>query len=434
MFGVGSQYGVGTRVASPQIGGAVLLRGSVAWVRRSSLVAALLVIGVSGAQASSGPMPSCGRADCSRAGTIRWTRLLPGAYVVHDDSRGTVPAVGEPFAAIGDDVAVFGLGTTILAYDAESGIPRWAVEPKQLAAGARIVSVRVWQAVVTVGIAAAGTVSSQPTQTDLILDSATGRLIRSYPSTSFGGTVAADARHAVVVGPGAVTSYNNVTGKMSWRRPTGAAAQTWQLDGDYLYVTVAAGGYLGGQPTTALRRIDLRSGVERIVSPAARVFAGTFSAALDGVVLFSGVSGVTAYSGSTAARLWHVADAVPQAVDLGQQRFYLAEGAEVAGVDPRGVVQAEMPGSPSLYGERNGVALGLDIGAGGQAWGVSTQSQHVVWSTGPLPWPHVFVDLSGLGGSADPRSDAIILAVCGQPNLNTSPPQCTRPELVVINR
>jgi hypothetical protein len=403
-------------------------------VRRASLATALLVIGVSGAQASSGPLPSCESAHCARAGTLRWTRLLPGAYLVHDDSRGTMPAAGEPFAAIGEGVAVLGLGATVVAYAAGSGVPRWSVQLRSLTPGARVVSTRVWPAVVTVGVAAAATGLSQPTQLEMVVDSATGRLIRSYPSVAFGGVVAADARHAVVVGAGAVTSYSNVTGKVIWRRQTGTAEQAWQLDGDYLYMAVSAGGYLGGQPTTALRRIDLRSGAAQVIGSGRQPFAGRLSAALGGVVLFSGLSGVTAYDGTDGARLWHRAGAVPQGVDLGQQRFYLSEGAVVTGVDPGGAVQAELPGSSGLYGERNGVAFGLDIGARGQAWGVSTQSQHVVWSAGPLPWPHVFADLSGLGGSADPRSDAIILTTCGQADLDSVPPRCGRPELVAINR
>jgi len=61
-------------------------------------------------------------------------------------------------------------------------------------------------------------------------------------------------------------------------------------------------------------------------------------------------------------------------------------------------------------------------------------SQHVIWSTSKFGWPHVFVDFSGLGGSADPRRRAIILAVCAQATPNVSPPRCAKPELMVINR
>ncbi len=413
-----------------------MLRGSVAWMCRGPLVAVLLGACASGAQASiARPESSCGRPSCSRAGSVRWQELLPGPYVVHDDSRGTEPAAGEPYAAIGDQLAVLGLGTVVAAYDARQGNPRWTVRLPVLRPGGQIVSARAWPGVVTVGVTMApSTHTARATQREMVLSAATGRLIRSYPSIPFGGTVAADARHTVVVGPGAVTSYDNADGRASWIRPTGTAPQRWQLDGHDLYVTVAAGGYLGSQPVTALRRIDLRSGAERIIRPRSATFPGTLGAALDGVVLFSGSTGVTAYSGSTGRRLWQLPGAVPQTVDPSLRLFYFTDGSVLAGVDPRGNVLSRLSGSAAMYGERDGVALGLDEGAGGEAWGLDIASQQVIWSTSTLPWPHLFVDLSGIGGSADPRGNAIILAACAQANLSLSPPQCPRPELVVINR
>ncbi len=414
-----------------------MLRGSVAWLCRGSLVAVLLGAGASGAQASNPPSATCVARACTHAGTIRWQELLPGAYVVNDDSRGTEPVTGEPYAAIGAQVAVFGLGGVVSAYDARIGTPRWTAALPGLPVAARIVSARVWPGVVTVGVAVApGAAPARAAESEMVLSAATGRLIRSYPSAPFGGTVAADARHTVVVGPGAVTSYDNADGKIVWTRQTGTVPQRWRLDGRDLYMTVAAGGYLGSQPVTALRRIDLRSGGERIIRPrsTSRAFAGALSAALDGVVLFSGASGVTAYSGNTGRRLWHVDGAIPEAIDAGRQLFYLSEGNELTGVDPLGAVASRLPGTAGIYGERNGVAFGLDGGASGEAWGLDTASQQVIWTTGPLPWPHIFVDFGGIGGSVDPRSDAIILTACAQASLNTSPPQCMRPELVVIDR
>jgi outer membrane protein assembly factor BamB len=411
-----------------------VLRGSVAWAYRGFLVAVLLGAGCGGAQAAGGPPGTCAGGACARAGTIRWQELLPGSFIVNDDSRGTEPAAGEPYAAIGAQVAVFGLGTTVRAYDAATGTPRWAVQISAPAGGA-IVSARVWPGVVTVGLGPApGAGPAGAAAREIVLSAFTGRLIRSYPAAAFGGTVAADTRHTVVVGPGAVTSYDNASGRARWTRQTGTAAQRWQLDGYMLYVTVAAGGYLGSQPVTALRRIDLRTGKERIIRPRSGSFAGTLSAVLDSVVLFSGPAGVTAYSGNTGRLLWHVADAIPQAIDAGQQRFYLSAGSGLSAVDPSGVAAGRLPASAGLYGERNGVAFGLDQGASGEAWGLDTTSQHVIWSTGPLPWPHVFVDFSGVGGSADPRSDVLILAACAQANLDATPPQCVRPELVAVDR
>ncbi|MGE5291804.1 MAG: PQQ-binding-like beta-propeller repeat protein [Micromonosporaceae bacterium] len=412
-----------------------MLRGSVARVCRGALFVILLAASASSAQASATPSRECGGEQCSRAGTIRWTQPLPGIYIIDNDSRGVVPAHGEPHAAIGDQVAVYGLGTTVRAYGSLHGLPLWTVRLKNLRHGARITSARVWPGVITVGVAVPASARYGPaTQTEVVLDALTGRLIRSYPSTQFGGAVAADSRRTVVVGPGAVTDYGNATGAIAWRRQTGAAPQRWQLDGHTLYVTVAASGYLGTQPVTALRKIDLRSGAEKTVSARSGSFTGTLSAALDGVILFSGSGGVTAYSGATGRLLWHLAGALPQAVDLVQRRFYLTEGTAVVGVGTRGAVKTRLRGPSGLYGERGGVAFGLDEGASGEAWGADAVSQHVIWSTSTLPWPHVFVDFGGLGGSADPRRSAIIVADCAQANLNVSPQECTKPELVVINR
>jgi hypothetical protein len=416
-----------------------VLRGSVAWVWRGTLFAILLAAGASSAEASATQPHTCVK-PCSHAGTIRWTRLLPGSYLIDDDLRGVVPALGEPYAAMSDQIAAYGLGTTVRAYDAAHGKPRWTIRLQHLRRGGRITSVRVWPGVITVGVALPPPQRPGPQRAasqariEVVLDALTGRQIRAYPSTAFGGAVAADPRHTVVVGPGAVTGYANATGAVVWRRRTGSAPQRWQLDGHDLYVTVAAGGYLAAQPVTALRKIDLRSGAEKTIETRSGSFAGVLSAALHGVVLFSGSGGVTAYSGVTGRRMWRMAGAAPQAVDLVKQRFYLTEGTALVGVDPRGAMRSRLRGSSGLYGERNGVAFGLDEGAGGEAWGADTASQHVIWSTSTLPWPHVFVDLSGLGGSADPRRTAIIVAACAQADLSASPQACTKPELVAINR
>ena len=58
--------------------------------------------------------------------------------------------------------------------------------------------------------------------------------------------------------------------------------------------------------------------------------------------------------------------------------------------------------------------LGIDHGALGKAWGYGIAAQQVLWTSGPLPWPHYFVDLSGIGGSAPPGPDAVLLAICAE--------------------
>jgi len=47
------------------------------------------------------------------------------------------------------------------------------------------------------------------------------------------------------------------------------------------------------------------------------------------------------------------------------------------------------------------------------------------------------VDLSGIGGSAPPGQDAVLLAVCGQVGAQpagNAPPRCIKPELALLNR
>ena len=60
------------------------------------------------------------------------------------------------------------------------------------------------------------------------------------------------------------------------------------------------------------------------------------------------------------------------------------------------------------------MALGLDQGASGDAWGYNIGAQRVTLAAAGLPWPHYFVDLSGVGGSVDPASDLVVIAACAQ--------------------
>jgi hypothetical protein len=129
-------------------------------------------------------------------------------------------------------------------------------------------------------------------------------------------------------------------------------------------------------PASALHRIDLATGSELVVRPIEGLsFPGTLSGAFDGVVLFSSAAGVTAYNGSTGARLWSAHGAVPEGIDHSPRRIYLTEGSNLVGVDPQtGKVKATASGSAvngaaGVYVVRNGVALGLDQGASGGAWG-----------------------------------------------------------------
>ncbi len=422
-----------------------MLRGSLTWIRRLAFVAVLIVAAVAPGPAAGSRAHVCtrpGAPGCGRAGTVRWSRLLPGPWVAQNGLLGTTPAHGQAYAALGDQVAAVGSGLSVSAFAARSGQPLWTADLAGFPAGSAIVSVRVWPNVVTAGVelpSAAGAAARK----EVVLAAATGRRIRAYPAALFGGAVAADAGTTVIVGARAVTSYANRTGAVIWSRPTGDAAQAWQEDGDRLYVTVAAGGYLGAAPVTALRQINLRTGTERLVHPPGRAFAGPLSLAFDGVVLFAGADGITAYSEDTAARLWHREIGLPESVDVAGRRLYLLVGNALVGVDPRtGARLARVSGataaaSAGLYGVQAGAALGLDHGALGKAWGYDVETQRVLWTSAPLPWPHYFVDPSGIGGSASPGSKELLLAICAQ--LGPRPVRgaaqtCVRPELTAINR
>jgi hypothetical protein len=183
-------------------------------------------------------------------------------------------------------------------------------------------------------------------------------------------------------------------------------------------------------PASALHRIDLATGSEVVVRPIEGLsFPGTLSGAFDGVVLFSSEAGVTAYNGSTGARLWSAHGAVPEGIDHSPRRIYLTEGSNLVGVDPQtGKVKATASGSAvngaaGVYVVRNGAALGLDQGASGGAWGYALAVQRVTRAAPGLPWPHYFVDLSGVGGSADQAGNLVVIAACRQlaPRLPAQP-------------
>jgi hypothetical protein len=237
----------------------------------------------------------------------------------------------------------------------------------------------------------------------------------------FGGAVAGSSQYTVIVAPTAVTSYDNATGRVRWRLTTGQVSPAWRTDDGMLYVAESAGGFLGSAPVTALRQINLVTGAQILVRPLEGLsFAGTLSAAFDGVVLFSTAGGVTAYSGTTGAWLWSLGRAVPEGTDPRKQRIYLTREANLIAVNPlTGRVTATasgsaVNGSAGLYAVRDGVALGLDQGANGDAWGYNIGAQRVTLAAAGLGWPHFFVDLSGVGGSADPASDLVVIAACAQ--------------------
>jgi hypothetical protein len=364
------------------------------------------------------------RAFChgTQQNMVRWDVALPGQWDVDSEPAGTVPASGQAYASVGDGVVAVGTGMTVYAYAIRDHKQLW--QPDVLTgfpASAAIVSVRTWPGEITAGVSYTGKGGVQ-LRSEVVIPDGTGVQEDVYPAAVSGGAVAASASagYTVIVGPAAVTSYDNSTGRIRWQHTIGAVPLTWQSDGQFLYVTEAAG---------ALRRLDMVTGADSVVVPYTAVvtatFAGTLDAAFDGVLLFGDAGGVTAYSGSTGARLWSLAGAVPAGADPVQQRLYLTTGSTLLAVAPlTGRVLATAPGLGSgMYTVRDGVALGFDPGDDGTAWGYDISAQRAVLSATGLNSPHFFIDLSGLGGSASTDGDLVVIAACAQagPVIQPSP-------------
>ena len=391
------------------------------WVLAAALLGVVLLpYPIQGAIA--GPPAAGCRSGCRAGGVqsmIRWTRPLPGSWQVVSGLTGTVPTSGLAYVSVGHGVAAVGAGLTLYAYSAASGVPLWNLTLTGFPAGAAIVSVRTWPGEVTAGVAYAGSKRTEVVVPDWA-GVRPGRDAR-FPAATYGGAVAGGPKYTVIVGTTAVTSYNSATGRVLWRLPTGPVAQAWRTDGNWLYVAESSAGFLGSAPVTALRKINMVTGTEFVVAPLEGLsFHGTLSAAYDGVVLFSTAAGVAAYDGTTGAWLWSIPGAVPEGYDPAQQRIYLTSGSNLIGVNPQsGQIKATVSGSAvsgsaGMYTVRDGVALGLDQGAGGDAWGYDIAAQRVILAASGLPWPHYFVDLSDVGGSADPATDTVIIAACTQ--------------------
>jgi hypothetical protein len=410
-------------------------------LRRGGFAVLLLALTLAPGPASAAR--PCDARVCQAAGQARWTEPLPGSWLAEPGLAGTTPAEGAAYAAVGRQFAVVGVGTTVQAYRASTGAPLWVSSLAGLGAGAQIVSVRSWPKVITAGVRVPGRAAGHAsTRREVVLSAASGRLIRSYPAAAFGGAVSADAARTVIVGTTAVTCYSNRTGAVVWSRPTGPAPQTWKTDGNEVYLTVAAGGYLSGAPVRAVRKINLRTGGQRLIRPPGSSFQGVLSRATRGVLVFTGPRGSIGYSGSTGMWLWRRAGALPAGVDPVDGLLYLSAGSALAGLDPWTgrtevhVPSGSVPAVSGFYAVRDGTVFGLDQGAAGDAWGYDVAAGRVLWTNPALPWPHFFVDLSGIGGSAGPWSTAVLLAVCAQTGPAApggSGQVCTKPELTALN-
>jgi PQQ-like domain len=403
---------LGTAAASPR-----LRRWVLALVLLGVVLAPYPSPGAAGGTPASACRPGC------RAGyvpsMVKWTRPLPGSWNVVSGLTGTVPASGLAYLSVGSGVAAVGAGLTVYGYSSKTGTLLWQQTLTGFPAGAAIVSVRTWPGEVTAGVSYSS--AGHLKRTEVVISGSTGAQSGRYPAAESGGAVAADPRYTVIVGTTAVTCYDNATGRIRWRQPIGGGPQAWRTDRGSLYVAESVGGVLRSAPVTTLRKINLTTGASLDVQPLAGLpFAGTLSVAFDGVVVFSSADGVTAYDGTTGASLWSIHGAVPEGTDPPEQRIYLTKGSNLIGVSPlTGQVTAtasgsEANGSAGIYVVRDGVALGLDQGAGGDAWGYNIGAQRVTLAAAGLGWPHYFVDLSGVGGSADPASDLVVIAACAQ--------------------
>jgi hypothetical protein len=408
------------------------------WARRAAFAAVLAVAAVAPGPSSGPPPSSCRAPHCEIAGTLRWARPLTGVWLAAPGDAGTVPAGGQAYAAMDGQLAAVGVGLTVHAYRAAGGQPLWTVTLAGFPAGSAIVAVRAWPGAVTVGVDVPGPAGTR--REEVVLAAGTGRRLHVYPAAPFGGAVAAGPGWLVVVGPRSVTSYDR-DGRVRWTRFTGTAAQAWRSDGRWLYVTVAGKGHPGTSPVTAVRRISLRTGAQRVVRPRRGGFAGSLSLAFGSVMLFTDAGGVSAYSAGTGRLLWRRAGALPEGADPVAGLIYLVTGNVLTGVDPgSGETETRVAGaaagsSSGVYAVQRGVLLGLDHGAQGRAWGYSVARQRVVWTSVPLPWPHYFVDLSGIGGSSPPGLDVVLLTICrrlGPAADGGAGQRCTRPELIAV--
>ena len=369
--------------------------------------------------AGPGGARSCRGAQCPAREVVRWSQPLAGSWIAENGIEGTVPAQGQGYAAMGHGLAVVGTGLSVSAFDAATGISRWTVTLTGMPIGSAIASVRAWPGVVTVGVSLADAIGAagRAPREEIVLSGSSGRQLRAYPSAASGGAVSASERRTVVVGPTAVTSYSNATGKPVWHVPTGRAEQAWRVSGRDLYITVSAEGEIGTAPVTAVRQIDLRSGDERLIQPPSGSFDGTLAAVMDGELVFSGPDGLSMYHVASGRLTGQRAGATLEGADPADQILYVEVNDGLVGIDPAtGLNEPGMrvPGPPGTYGVLAGVALGPDAGSGGDAWGYNIADRRVIWTIRSLPWPHYFVDLSGLGGSADQATGLVLLVTCGR--------------------
>jgi PQQ-like domain len=408
--------------------------GAGAWARRAVLVVVLVGAVVIPSRASSQQTQHCGGPHCHAAGSILWTAGMPGSWLAEAGVTGTVPSSDGGYAATGGGLAVFADGLRVTAFGLSTGTRAWQTTITGVPPGSVIVGARAFADEVAVGVQPPP--GETPERDEVILSNTTGAQIRTYPAAAYGGAIAAYGGSTVIVGGTAVTAYADSTGRALWSRELGPPGQTWRVSGQYVYVAQPD----GSAGVLEVRRISLITGAETVVRAGPHaVFPGALGAVVDGVMLFSAPGEVVGYDGSTGAQLWPWPEkAVLELADPGTGVAYLASGTSLEGVSvASGTVLSRAPLSVagSLYWVSGDVALGLDQDALGDAWGYSLTSRRVLWTSSGLPWPHFFVDLSGLGGSAGQGGRIVLLATCAQigaATVGAPGPRCLRPELAAL--
>jgi len=138
---------------------------------------------------------------------------------------------------------------------------------------------------------------------------------------------------------------------------------------------------------------------------------------IGGELVFSSSSGLSMYSVANGHLTGYRRRAVTEWTDPVQNVLYANIAGVLTGIDPATGRNKPDEGAAipaGAYGVRAGVALGLDPGDQGAAWGYSLAKRRVIWTAKPPPYPHYFLaESSGLGGSADRASGMVLLVTCG---------------------
>src|SRR5215471_19778948 len=71
------------------------------WVRRLAFTAVLVLAAAAPGMAATWSSFQCQDSGCEKAGTLRWTRPLPGSWTVQNGITGITPATGQAYGALG---------------------------------------------------------------------------------------------------------------------------------------------------------------------------------------------------------------------------------------------------------------------------------------------------------------------------------------------